>query len=262
MNQATIIRNFFTKKKSIKVNHTRMTMKVEKRVEILPNKEALIERSLELCLSKIQEAIEERGRCTIALSGGSTPKPLYEALAGENLPWDKIYVFWGDERYVPADSPESNQKMARELWLDKVEIPEANIYHIPTTGGDPVADAAKHEAELQEFFQVPAGEFPSFDLILLGMGDDGHTASLFPQTDALKVSDRLVTVGAKEDQPRITFTIPLINQARCVVFVVAGASKQAALDQIFAEVADEINYPSRSIQPTGELWWLLTGVKV
>ena len=137
LNEATIIQNFFNKKKSIEGNHTRMTMKVEKKVEILPNKEALIERSLELCLSKIQEAIRERGRCTIALSGGSTPKPLYEALAGENLPWEKIYVFWGDERYVPADSPESNQKMARELWLDKVEIPEANIYAMPTTGGDP-----------------------------------------------------------------------------------------------------------------------------
>lgn len=237
-------------------------MKVEKKLEVLPNKEALIERSLGLCLSKMQEAIASRGKCTIALSGGSTPKPLYEALAAEDLPWDKIYVFWGDERYVPVDSPESNQKMARELWLNKVDIPEANIYPMPTTGGDPAADAAKHEAELQEFFQVSPGQFPSFDLILLGMGDDGHTASLFPHTDALKVSDRLITVGAKEDQPRITFTVPLINNARCVLFVVAGASKQPALDRIFAEEADEANYPSRSIQPKGELWWLLTGVSV
>lgn len=237
-------------------------MKVEKKLEVLPNKEALIERSLDLCLSKMQEALAERGRCTIALSGGSTPKPLYEALAAEDLPWDKIYVFWGDERYVPVDSPESNQKMARDLWLNKVDIPEANIYPMPTTGGDPAADAAKHEAELQEFFQVSPGEFPSFDLILLGMGDDGHTASLFPHTDALKVSDRLITVGAKEDQARITFTVPLINNARCVVFVVAGASKQPALDRIFAEEADGANYPSRLIQPTGELWWLLTGVSV
>ena len=237
-----------------------MMMKVEKRVEVLPSKEALIERSLELCLSKMQDAINSRGRCTVALSGGSTPKPLYEALAAQNLPWDKVYVFWGDERYVPADSPESNQKMAREAWLDKVEIPEANIYPMPTDGKEPAADAAKHEKELQEFFEVSPGEFPSFDLILLGMGDDGHTASLFPHTDALKVSDRLVTVGQKEDQPRITFTVPLINKARCVIFVVAGASKQEALDNIFAEEADEMNYPSRSIQPQGELWWLLSGV--
>lgn len=237
-------------------------MKVEKKLEVLPSKEALIERSLALCLSKMQEAIADRGRCTIALSGGSTPKPLYSALAAEDLPWDKIYVFWGDERYVPVDSPESNQKMARDLWLNKVDIPEANIYPMPTTGGEPAADAAKHEAELQEFFQVSPGEFPSFDLILLGMGDDGHTASLFPHTDALKVSDRLITVGAKEDQARITFTVPLINNARCVVFVVAGASKQPALDRIFAEEADGANYPSRLIQPKGELWWLLSGVNV
>lgn len=239
-----------------------MNMKVEKRVELLANKEALIERSLQLCLSKIKESIARQGRCTIALSGGSTPKPLYEALAAESLPWDKIYVFWGDERYVPVDSPESNQKMARKLWLDRVDIPEVNIYPMSTDGGDPAADAAKHEAELQQFFNLSPGEFPSLDLILLGMGDDGHTASLFPHTEALKVSDRLVTVGSKDDQPRITFTVPLINQASCVVFIVAGASKQPALDQIFAEEGDDLSYPSRLIKPQGELWWLLTGVRV
>jgi 6-phosphogluconolactonase len=115
----------------------------------------------------------------------------------------------------------------------------------------------KHEQQLQEFFQTSAGEFPSLDLILLGIGDDGHTASLFPHTAALGVRDRLVTVGNKDGQPRITFTAPLINQARCVIFMVAGANKQAALAEIFAESGDEQTYPARLIQSQGELWWLL-----
>jgi 6-phosphogluconolactonase len=226
-------------------------------VEILPNKEALIQRSLELVLAKMQSAIAERGMGTIALAGGSTPKPLYEKLAQQNLQWDKIHVFWGDERYVPPTHPDSNEGMARKAWLDQVPIPAANIHAMPTGSGDPAQDANQHEADLQAFFGVQPGEFPALDIILLGMGDDGHTASLFPHTEALKVRDRLVTVGNKDGQPRITFTAPLINQARTVIFIVAGASKRPALAQVFADSADDEHYPSRLIQPQGELWWLL-----
>ncbi len=225
-------------------------------VEVLPDQAALIQRALELTLSKIQTAITERGLCTIALSGGSTPKPLYEAIATNQLPWDKIHVFWGDERYVAPDHPDSNQLMARRAWLERVDIPAHNIHPMLTDEPDPVAAASKHEEHLREFFKTQTGEFPTFDLILLGMGDDGHTASLFPHTEALRVRDRLITVGEKDGQPRITFTAPLINQARCVMFVVAGANKRLALDQIFAPVADELTYPSRLIKPQGELWWL------
>ncbi|HEY9820966.1 MAG TPA: 6-phosphogluconolactonase [Candidatus Sericytochromatia bacterium] len=230
---------------------------MQKIVEVLPDKEALIKRSLEVVLSKIQEAIEKSDRFTIALAGGGTPKPLYEAIATQNLPWEKIHVFWGDERYVPADHPDSNQGMARNAWLDKVNIPAANIHPMPTEGASPVADAEKHEAQLQEFFGIPAGTFPDFDVILLGIGDDAHTASLFPHTDALQVQDQLVTVGNKDGQPRITFTAPLINHAHCVIFLVAGSSKRPALAQIFAPDADALTYPARLIQPQGELWWLL-----
>ena len=226
-------------------------------VEILPDREALIERSLAVVLSKIKAAIAERGLCTIALAGGSTPKPLYEAIATLNLPWEKIHAFWGDERYVRADHPDSNQGMARRAWLDQVPIPAANIHPMPTDAGDPAADAQQHEAELRAFFQVPEGEFPAFDIILLGSGDDAHTASLFPHTDALQVRDRLVTVGNKDETPRITLTVPLINAARVAIFIVAGASKQAALAHIFAEEADGTAYPARLIQPQAELWWLL-----
>ncbi len=226
-------------------------------VEVLSDQTALIQRSLELTLARIQTAVQERGLCTIALAGGNTPKPLYEALAAKQLPWDKIHVFWGDERYVPPDHPDSNQAMARLAWLDQVDIPAGNIHPMPTDEPDPAIAARKHEEHLREFFKLQTGEVPTFDLILLGMGDDGHTASLFPHTDALQVRDRLITVGNKDGQPRLTFTVPLINQAHCVIFIVAGANKRSALDQIFAPVADDLTYPARLIQPQGELWWLL-----
>ncbi len=229
---------------------------------LLSDRQGLIEEAQRICLSKIGEAIEARGQCTIALAGGSTPKPFYEAMAAQNLPWGKIHIFWGDERYVSPDHSDSNQKMARETWLDKVSLPKENIHPMPTGANDPEKDAAAHEAHLREFFQVSEEKFPNFDLIFLGMGGDGHTASLFPHTDALTVSDRLITVGKKDDQPRLTFTVPLINNARCVIFLVSGSDKQAALDQVFAEEGDYMTYPSRLIQPEGELWWLLTGVEL
>ena len=221
------------------------------------DKQALLDRALDLVVTKMNAAIEQRGFCTIALSGGGTPKPLYEALASQFLPWDKVHIFLGDERYVAPDHPDSNQRMARQAWLDQVDLPEANIHPMPTGADDPVADAQQHEVELQEFFQIPPGEFPIFDIILLGIGDDGHTASLFPHTEALQVRDRLITVGNKDGQPRITFTSTLINHGRDVIFLVAGASKEAALKAIFAELGDDLTYPARLIRPQGELWWLL-----
>jgi 6-phosphogluconolactonase len=230
---------------------------MNKTVEVLPDLPALVARALDLILSKLETAIRERGQFTIALSGGTTPKPLYEAIGCSNLPWDKIHVFWGDERYVPPNHPDSNQLMARVAWLDRVAIPPTNIHAIPTLSGNPAVDAAKHERHLQEFFNSPPGNFPALDVVLLGMGDDAHTASLFPHTEALKVSDRLVTVGNKDDNLRITFTYPLINAARNVIFLAAGANKRPALAQVFAPVADDFAYPSRLIRPQGELLWLL-----
>ncbi|MEG3857769.1 6-phosphogluconolactonase [Microcoleus sp. herbarium12] len=230
---------------------------MKKVVEVLGSREELIERSLAVVLSKITAAIAERGLCTIALAGGSTPEPLYRALCTQDLPWEKIHVFWGDERYVAPEHPDSNQKMARLAWLDRVNIPASNIHAMPTGAGDPAADCRAHQTQLQQFFKISDGEVPAFDIILLGIGDDAHTASLFPGTAALQVRSALVTVGNKDGQPRITFTVPLINRARCVIFMVAGASKQPALAQIFAPAADDMTYPARLVQPEGELWWLL-----
>jgi 6-phosphogluconolactonase len=230
---------------------------MQKFVEIFPERTALIERGLSLVLEKLPVAIQSRGQFTLALAGGNTPKPLYEAISKQSLPWENIQIFWGDERYVPSNHPDSNQRMARQIWLNKVNLPEKNIHPMSTDSGNPQVDADRHEAELRQFFKVSEGEFPIFDVILLGIGDDGHTASLFPHTKALQVSDRLVTVGNKDAQPRLTFTVPLINHARCVVFLVEGENKRFALKQIFAPEADEMNYPARLIRPQGELWWLL-----
>ena len=226
-------------------------------VEILPDKTALIDKALEVVVAQIKAAIAERGFCTIALAGGSTPKPLYAAISQQDLPWDKIHVFWGDERYVPSDHPDSNEGMARAAWLSHVSIPAENIYPVPTTVGEPADSATQYEQTLKTFFEQAPDQTPRLDIILLGIGDDAHTASLFPYTEALNVRDRLVTVGNKDGQPRITFTAPFINQGRSVIFVAAGANKQEALTQIFAPEADAQTYPARLIKPEGELRWLV-----
>lgn len=223
-------------------------------IEIHPDRAAIVARCRDLVKDRIQTAIAERGACFIALAGGSTPKPLYEALAQEDLPWSNLHVFWGDERYVAVEDPSSNAGMAKKAWLDSVAIPESQVYKMPTQYDNPVEAAADYDKTLQQAF---GSDRPEFDIILLGMGDDGHTASLFPHTEALSVSDRLVTVGNKADEPRLTFTVPLINQSRCVIFLVSGSNKQMALSQVLADEGDETAFPSRKIQPQGELWWLL-----
>ena len=230
---------------------------MEKLLLVVPDKQALSERALEIVVERINTALETRGICTLALAGGSTPKPVYEALSLLNLPWERLHIFWGDERYVSRDHPDSNQGMARQAWLDKIDIPPENIHPMPTDSQDAVLDAQKYETQLRQWFNLTGSEFPTFDLILLGMGDDGHTASLFPHTAALDVGDRSITVGDKDGQPRITFTVPLINHARSVLFLVSGESKRPALAQVFAEVGDARAYPSRLIHPQGELIWLL-----
>jgi 6-phosphogluconolactonase len=220
---------------------------------IYPDRQALVAAAFEIVVDRIRTAVNDRQLCRIALSGGSTPKPLYAALASADLPWDRIHIFWGDERYVPPTHPDSNYGMAKQVWLDLIQIPAANIHPMPTDLTPPQLAAEAYEREIK----LEAGNSPAFDVILLGMGDDGHTASLFPHTAALSVRDRLVTVGDKDGQPRLTFTIDLINQARSAIFLVSGESKQPALDAVFAPTGDATTYPSRSIAPQGELLWLL-----
>lgn len=232
-------------------------MTKETTIEVLSDKTSLIDRASVLVKEKILAAIASKNRCAISLSGGSTPKPLYERISQESLPWEKIHVFWGDERYVSPTDPDSNQRMVRQAWLDQVKIPSTNIHPMPTSAENPEVDALNYQEELLIFFGTSLPQIPVFDIVLLGMGDDGHTASLFPNTEALNVRDQLVTVGNKDGDARLTFSVPLINNASCVIFLVAGASKQPALEQIFAASGDDRAYPSRLIKPQGELFWLL-----
>jgi 6-phosphogluconolactonase len=226
-------------------------------IEVFPDVSTLVAQTYEKTVQILRDSIAARGIATIALSGGSTPKPLYEQLATADLAWDKIHVFWGDERYVPFDHPDSNYLMAKIAWFDRVDFPSANIHPMATAEADPAVAAQIHEQELRQFFQLASEEFPCFDVMLLGMGDDAHTASLFPDTAALQVCDQWVTVGQKDGQPRLTLTVPVINHAANVLFLVAGASKQTALRQVFATVGDANLYPSRLINPEGNLIWLL-----
>ncbi|MFK8184849.1 MAG: 6-phosphogluconolactonase [Phormidesmis sp.] len=228
-------------------------------VEILTDKAALIQRAHEFMVTTLQALIDKQGRATIALSGGSTPKPLYESMVKANLPWEKIFIFWGDERYVPHDHETSNFRMTSEAWLNHVPIPEANIFAVPTGADDPAADAAQYEETIRAFFEIDAGGIPRLDFVLQGMGDDGHTASLFPNTEALDVRDRLITVGERDGEPRITFTVPMINQGQKIVFLVSGENKQAALAKVFADEADNYTYPSRFIQLAGPHWLMDAG---
>lgn len=227
-------------------------------VHVYADKAALVAAATDQVVELIRDAIAARGRCSIALSGGSTPKPIYQGLAQADLPWEQLYIYWGDERYVAATHSDSNAKMAREAWLDHVAIPADNIFAVPTDTDAPDVSAERYQQSLMDSFSATSeDEIPQFDLILLGMGDDGHTASLFPHTLALNEFYRWVTVGNKDGQPRITFTSRLINQAHHVMFVVAGANKQAALSQVFAPTADSAVYPARLVAPVGELRWLL-----
>ena len=226
-------------------------------VEVLSDRPALVDRAADLVEAKIKQAVKERGFCSLVLSGGSTPRPLYEELARRPLPLHQLHLFFGDERYVAPDHRDSNYRMVRLAWLEPAGFPISNVHAMDTDATEPAQAAEAHELMLKRLLPDAADGIPRFDIVLLGMGDDGHTASLFPGTDALGVSDRWVTVGYKGEEPRLTLTLPLLNQARNVMFLVAGTSKQPALAQVFSETADGKAFPAKLIQPVGELRWLM-----
>jgi 6-phosphogluconolactonase len=210
-----------------------------------------------------EEAVAARGRFTIALSGGSTPKSLFNLLATNartTLPWDRMFFFWGDERHVPPTDAESNYRMADEAMLSKIPVAAGNVFRIATENPDAAAAADAYEQTLRKFFQLGPGEFPRFDLILLGMGPDGHTASLFPGTAALQEKSRLVVANwvEKLKASRITLTLPVLNAARCVAFLVSGTDKADALKAVLEGDAPGEQYPSKLVKPSdGKLIWLV-----
>lgn len=216
-----------------------------------------------------EEAVGERGFFTFVLSGGTTPRLLYEELAKEpytsRVDWQRTHLFWGDERCVPPDNPDSNFSLAFETLISRVDLPPANIHRIPATTGSPKAAAEEYEKILREFFQA-VGEtdsiisFPSFDLVLLGMGVDGHTASLFPGDAALGEKNSWVVAvegtSASPPVPRITLTFPVINEAKCVLFLASGSKKREVFQQVVNN-PEASSYPAARVKPSGRLVWFI-----
>ena len=235
------------------------------RVVVVPDGEALARAAAETFVRAMSAAVAERGRGTVALSGGSTPKRMCELLVAspfrEQVPWAEIEVFWGDERWVPLASPESNAGEAKRILLDHVPVEPARVNPFPTLDAvsDPTIAAEMYATQLRIVFGL-AQSMPEFDLILLGMGDDGHTASLFPGTAAIHERDRLAVAHRvdKLDADRLTLTPPVLNNGREVVFLVGGGGKAATLTRVLEgpERVDEL--PAQVVRPVrGTLTWLV-----
>lgn len=225
------------------------------RFEVLPDLEAL---SRHVAAWMLETAVKTDGVFSVALSGGSTPRRLYELLAEQpycaKFPWDRTHWFWGDERFVPHDDKRSNYHMAHETLLSRAPVPAANIHPVPTEGLSAEEAASAYARELKAFYGAerldPAR--PLFDVNLLGIGEDGHTASLFPGTKALAERERWVTsvVGA-QPETRITLTYPALESSRHAVFLVAGAKKQEPLAGLRR---GDTSLPAANLHPTGTLW--------
>lgn len=221
-------------------------------------------------------AIAEKGFFTIVMAGGQTPQQTYELLGepsmAEQMAWQQSHFFWGDERWVPSGHPESNFSMAHRALFSKVPIPASNIHQISTGHLYPETGATMYEKHLHDFFySTPLTEtsrtngditFPSFDLVLLGMGNDGHTASLFPGSDLLEEKKKWVAAVTENvgspPVPRITFTLPLLNQAKNVIFILAGSKKREILDTILHQQEKaEPAYPAALVKPEEKLIWIV-----
>ena len=213
-----------------------------------------------------RDSIAKRGRFTVALSGGSTPKKLYLLLADEpfrsQIEWPQIHFFFGDERFVPIESEESNFRMTDDALFSKVKIPPENIHRFLTEDGDAQTVAVAMEKEIQKVFQLKPDEFPRFDLVFLGMGTDGHTASLFPETEALKENTRIAVENyvPRFEAFRLTFTFPTINHARNIIFLIAGQDKAKTLYEVLHGGFQPEKLPSQMIKPVDGDLFILTDI--
>jgi 6-phosphogluconolactonase len=233
-------------------------------IEIFPDPDALALRAADMLAMAAQEGAAARGRFAVALSGGQTPKALYRMLArqqfSQKIPWRRVQLYWGDERCVPADDPASNYGAARETFIKHVPIPPANVHRMPGEE-DPQKAADIYEAELRDLAakERPPSGVPVFDLVLLGLGRDGHTASLFPRSDALTVEDRFcVATQAPDGSPRLTVTAPVVNAARRVWFYVSGADKAGMVAEVLEGLRAPLAVPAQGVAPVhGTLTWLL-----
>ena len=226
---------------------------------------AVANAAAQLFMDAAASAVKRRGVARIAISGGSTPKAMFALLADpdspylDSLPWEKLQLYWVDERCVPPDDKDSNYRMTSEQMLSKVPLPAANVHRMEGEL-DPEEAANRYESVLRNTMKLEGAETPVFDLVLLGMGDDGHTASLFPHTKALHEMGRLAVANhvLQKETWRITLTWPVINQAREVCFLIEGSEKTAVLSEVLTGPHDPEQFPSQLIRPaSGELRFLL-----
>jgi 6-phosphogluconolactonase len=229
-------------------------------ISVYDDLEALSLAAAGLLIQQARQAVHDRGWFSLVLSGGHTPRRTYELLAQrpyrEHMPWPHVHVFWGDERCVPFDDPRSNARMAHQALLDSVPIPPEQVHPIACASA-PHGAAEGYESLLRDFF---AGQPPRFDLVLLGLGENGHTASLFPGTRVLQERERWVAevYVAEQDMYRVTLTAPIINRAAVVAFLVAGAGKAQILKEVLEAPRDPRRRPAELIRPTdGILQWLV-----
>ena len=241
------------------------TLSKNKQVQIVADAEAMCRAAAETIVEHLSEYLQTHAVYSIALSGGSTPRRLYSLLAddpklSEQIPWDRVHFFWGDERHVPPDHPDSNYRMAYETILSKAPVASENIHRIHAEVADAGKAAADYELGLGQFFKTDVGQMPRFNCVLLGMGPDGHTASLFPGTSALEETKHLVVANwvEKFQSYRITLTAPLFNNADRILFLVGGIEKAATLKAVLEDDSRTIRFPVQLIQPShGEVIWFL-----
>jgi len=230
---------------------------------ICPDKDSLIEKALLYFVAQYKAATHAHGQFHVALSGGSTPANLYSALvthvSAQAINWQMVHIYFGDERMVPEDHPDSNYRMARQTLLNHIAIPDANIHPIPTDCDDFEKCAKRYADTLMTQPSLTRAGVPIFDLILLGLGPDGHTASLFPGTPILLEYKRPAAAVYLADKKswRISLTYPVLNHARHLLILVSGASKQQVIDDLFGQKTNEHDYPVANLHPTGNVTWLI-----
>jgi 6-phosphogluconolactonase len=236
----------------------------ERVIVVLPDAEAVAREAVALWSRRARDAVAARGAFRVLLSGGSTPRRLFQLLAAadmrDSLPWRDTELFWGDERCVPPDHADSNYRMTREALLDAVGPPARGVHRLEGERGDLDAAARDYQAAVARAFGAAVdGPPPRFDLVLLGMGGDAHTASLFPGTAALGETDRWFVANEVPQLAtrRLTATYPLLNAARAVVFLAAGADKAPALARVLAATGDSAAAPARGVAPQGTLEWVI-----
>jgi 6-phosphogluconolactonase len=242
-----------------------MIQTAQREIVVLPDAAAVTRRAAEEFLKSVNEAVGRKDSFTVALSGGSTPRALYSLLADDpalraKIPWNKLHFFFGDERHVPPDHADSNFRMANESLFSKGLVHPDQISRIKAENPDAAKAALDYEQVLRAYFKLKDGEYPGFDLVLLGMGDEGHTLSLFPGTQALHASSRIVVRNwiGKFFTERITLTAPAANQANRVIFLVTRSDKAPALKAVLEGPYEPEQLPAQLIQPaSGNLLWLV-----